>query len=452
MNDEPAVSPAPPPIDPEAMLRSRGFVVLLVFAAAVGVFVSLASWGFLELVHQIQLGVFSDLPDALGYDTMPTWWPIPVLVLAGLPVAFAIVKLPGNGGHVPADGLHMGSTTPDMVPGIALAALATLGLGLVLGPEAPLIAIGAGLGVFAVNLAKKDAPPQLLMVVAAAGSFAAISVIFGSPIVAAVLVIEASGLGGATLPLILIPGLIAAGVGSLVFIGMANVTALSTSAYALQPLELPHFAHVTWEEIGWTIALGLAGAALTFVIRRLGLAGARIVPRKPWLLIPAAGLVVALLTVLFVETTTHGASNVLFSGQDALPGLVDNAGTWSIGALLMVLLCKGLAWSACLGSFRGGPTFPAIFLGAAGGVAASHLPGLSLTPAVAVGMGVMVVAFLKLPLSAVIIATSLTVSAGLAVGPLIIVGVVTAYLATLGLEGRLGTGGPAPAADPAATG
>ena len=103
-------------------------------------------------------------------------------------------------------------------------------------------------------------------------------------------------------------------------------------------------------------------------------------PRNPWLLIPAAGLVVALLAVLFVATTTHGASNVLFSGQDPLPGLVDNAGTWSIGALLMVILCKGLAWSACLGTFRGGPTFPAIFLGAAGGVAASHLPGLSLTP------------------------------------------------------------------------
>ena len=122
----------------------------------------------------------------------------------------------------------MGSTQPAEVPGIALAALATLGLGLVLGPEAPLIALGGGLAVFAVKLAKRDAPPQLLMVLAAAGSFAAISVIFGSPIVAAVLVIEASGLGGATLPLILIPGLIAAGVGSLVFIGMANWTALST--------------------------------------------------------------------------------------------------------------------------------------------------------------------------------------------------------------------------------
>jgi len=430
-SDAPPDSPAPPPLDPEALLRSRSFVVLLVFAAVVGLFVSIVSWGFLELVHQIQLAVFSDLPDALGFDTVPTWWPIPVLVLAGLPVAFAIVKLPGKGGHVPADGLHVGSTQPVELPGITLAALATLGLGLVLGPEAPLIALGGGLAVFAVKLAKRDAPPQLLMVLAAAGSFAAISVIFGS-------VIEASGLGGATLPLIVLPGLIAAGVGSLVFIGMANWTGLSNSAYALQPLQLPHFAHPTWEEIGWTLALGFAGALLTFVIKRLGQTGAKIVPRQPWLLIPAAGLVVALLAVLFAETTTHGANEVLFSGQEALPGLVDQAGAWSLGALGLLLVLKGLAWSACLGSFRGGPTFPALFLGAAGGVAASHLPGLPLAPAVAVGMGVMVVAFLKLPLSAVIIATSLTFTSGLAVGPLIIVGVVVAYLATLGLEGRLG--------------
>jgi H+/Cl- antiporter ClcA len=442
----PPAAAAPPPMDPDAMLRSRSFVILLVFAAIVGVFVSLASWGFLELVHQIQLGVFSDLPDALGYSTMPNWFPIPVLVLAGIPVAFAIVKLPGNGGHVPAHGLQMGSTTPDMVPGVALAALATLGLGLVLGPEAPLIAIGSGLAVFAVNLAKKDAPPMLVVVLAAAGSFAAISVIFGSPIVAAILVIEASGLGGATLPLILIPGLIAAGIGSLIFIGMANWTGLSTSAYALEPLKLPSFAHVTWEEIGWTIALGFAGALVTLVIKRLGLTGARFVPMRPWVLIPAAGLVVGLLALLFAETTTHGVGQVLFSGQEALPGLVDNPGAWSLGALFMVLLCKGLAWAACLGSFRGGPTFPAIFLGAAGGVAASHLPGFSVAPAVAVGMGVMVVAFLKLPLSAIVIATVLTTSAGFAVGPLIIVGVVVAYLATLALEGRLGTGGDAPAA------
>jgi len=439
-SDGPGAAPAP--LDPEAMLRSRGFVVLLVFAAVVGLVVSLASWGFLELVHQVQLGLYSDLPDALGYSTIPDWWPIPILVLAGIPVAFAIVKLPGNGGHVPAHGLQVGSTQPNEVPGVALAAFATLGLGLVLGPEAPLIAIGGGLAVFAVKLAKRDAPPQLVLVLAAAGSFAAISVIFGSPIVAAVLVIEASGLGGATLPLILVPGLIAAGVGSLVFIGISNWTALSTSAYSLQPLQLPHFAHPTWGEIGWTLALGAVGALITFVIRQLGLKGVGLVQRNQWVWIPVAGLVVGLLALLFASTTTHGVEEVLFSGQDQLPGLVDNPGAWTIGALLFLMLCKGLAWSACLSTFRGGPTFPAIFLGAAGGIAASHLPGMSLTPAIAVGMGVMVVSFLKLPLSAVIIATSLTVSAGIAVSPLIIVGVVVAYLVTLALEGRLGTGGP----------
>ncbi len=123
------------------------------------------------------------------------------------------------------------------------------------------------------------------------------------------------------------------------------------------------------------------------------------------------------------------------------PGLVSGAGSWSVGDLLMLIVCKGLAWGVSMGSFRGGPTFPAIFLGAAGGIAAAHLPGLSPTAGVAVGIGVMVVAVLKLPLSAIIIATAPTASAGLAVGPLIIIGVVTAYLATLALHGRLGPPG-----------
>ena len=65
---------------------------------------------------------------------------------------------------------------------------------------------------------------------------------------------------------------------------------------------------------------------------------------------------------------------------------------------------KGVAWAISLAGFRGGPTFPAIFLGAAAGVLASHLPGFDLTPAVAVGIGAAVVAVLRLPLSAVVIA------------------------------------------------
>jgi len=456
MTDDATASAAPP--DPAAILRSRNFVVLLVFAAIVGVVVSLASWAFLELVHQIQVWVFTDLPTDMGYSSVPSWWYLLVLGLAGLPVAFAVTRLPGNGGHIPAHGLQAGGNEPKMVPGILLAALASLGLGVVLGPEAPLIAIGAGLAIASVKLARRDAPPQLLMIMAAAGSFAAISVIFGSPIVAAILMIEASGLGGPVLPLILIPGLISAGIGSLVFVGMAHSTGLDTSAFSLAPLKLAPFNHITWQEIGWTIALGLAGAVFTLIVRRIGLAGARFVPTKPFVLIPFAGVLVAVLAILFEHATNHGADQVLFSGQDALPGLVNSSATWSLGALAMVILCKGLAWAVSIGSFRGGPTFPAIFLGAAGGIAVSHLPGMPQTPAVAVGMGVMVVAFLKLPLSAIVIASALTISAGHAVDSLIIVGVVVAYLATLGLEGRLGSeaapavSSPEPGVGPAAPG
>ena len=176
-------------------------------------------------------------------------------------------------------------------------------------------------------------------------------------------------------------------------------------------------------------------------IMGLGFRVSWLVPPKPLVLIPLAGLVVATLAILFEQPTDHGANQVLFSGQDALPALVSGAATWSVGALFMLIVCKGLAWGVSMGGFRGGPTFPAIYLGAAGGIAASHLPGFSLTAGIAVGIGIMIVAVLKLPFSAIVFATALMASAGLAVGPLIILGVVAAYLATLALHGRLGPPG-----------
>jgi H+/Cl- antiporter ClcA len=200
--------------DPASTLLSRAYLALLVIAAVVGVFVSLAAWCFLELVYQIQQEVFHHLPSALGYSHgAPLWWSLPVLAIAGLIVALAITRLPGEGGHIPAEGLNAGGgpTEPITLPGIMLAALAAIGLGTVVGPEAPLIALGSGLAVATVRLARRPVPDQALMVIAAAGSFAALAMIFGSPLIAAIILIEAAGLGGAMLPLVLLPGLIAAG-------------------------------------------------------------------------------------------------------------------------------------------------------------------------------------------------------------------------------------------------
>jgi len=310
------------------------------------------------------------------------------------------------------------------------------------------MAIGSGVAVWCVQRAKRDAPPTLVLVLGAAGAFAAISVIFGSPIIGAVIIIEATGLGGATLPLILIPGLVAAGIGSLVFIGMANWTGLPTSAYSLPPVHLASLGSPSWAEIGWAIALGIAAAFLTWPIRQLGLRTLGWVSDRMFMMVPLAGLVVGLLALLFAQVTGQSANLVLFSGQDALPKLVAGASALSVGTLVWLVVCKGIAWGVSLGSFRGGPTFPAMFIGAAGGFAAAHLPGLSSSAAVPVAMGAMIVAFLRLPLSAVIIATALSFSAGHGVDPLIIVGVVVSYLTTLSLEGRLG----ARTAEPAAPG
>ena len=95
VTEPPADAAASP--DPTSMLTRKAVVVLLLLAAVVGVVVSLAAWGFLGLVHQIQVGVFDDLPGQLGYDEdAPLWWSVPVLGLAGLIVAFAIVRLLGS--------------------------------------------------------------------------------------------------------------------------------------------------------------------------------------------------------------------------------------------------------------------------------------------------------------------------------------------------------------------
>jgi H+/Cl- antiporter ClcA len=412
----------------------------------VGVVVSLAAWAFLELIHQLQVWVFNELPGELGYDGVPAWLYVVVLAIAGLLAAFAIVRLPGAGGHVPAKGLKVGGdpVEPIELPGILLAAFATISLGVVLGPEAPLIAMGAGMGVLAIRSVRRDTPAEVQAVMGASGSIAAVALLFGSPIIAAVLLLEALGLDRQKLPLILIPGLLAAGIGSLTSIGMGSITGLNTSDYAIGALTLPSFAVPDLSDFLWTIPLAAVIAVICFVVMRLGLLTYSLVRGREFLLLPAAGVAIALLAIAFHATTDKSAQEVLFSGQDALPGLTAEAGTWSISALLLVIAFKGLAWGISLGGFRGGPTFPAMFIGAAAGVIASHLPGMDITAAVGVGIGAGVVAMLRLPLTAVVLGVLLTDKSGAGAEPVIIVGVVVAYLATVALGKAFG-GEPADA-------
>ena len=235
-------------------------------AAVLGAPISAIAYGFLALVSATQSLLFTDLPRQSSPDG-------PGLVAGALAGAVRAVTgltiryLPGTGGHSPAFGFQTGGGPPSgaALPGVVLAALATLSLGAVLGPEAPLIAIGGGLAALTVHLAKKDAPPMALTIMASAGSFAAISTLLGSPVLGAFLIMEAAGIGGMTLSLVALPGLLASGIGALVFVGLDAWTGLGTFSLALP--SVPPAVPPTLATLGWAVVMGGVGALLGWVIR-----------------------------------------------------------------------------------------------------------------------------------------------------------------------------------------
>jgi H+/Cl- antiporter ClcA len=396
--------------------------------------------GFLELVNALQGWVFTSLPHALGYGKAPAWWPLPVLTIAGGLIALAIRRLPGPGGHIPAEGLKTGGFPhATELPGVLLAALAGLGLGVVLGPEAPLIALGSGVAALAVRQPK--AGPHAVAMIAAAGSFAAISALFGSPLLGAFLLMEAAGLG-VMLGVVLLPGLLASGVGALVFVGLGRWTGKGT--FSLVIPDLPRVGSPTPAGFGWALMVGILAAILGTLIHRPAVWLARLVQPRIVLCGPIAGLAVGGLAALYDVTSGHSFDDVLFSGQNELPTLLSQANTYSVWALIGILAAKGAAYLICLASFRGGPVFPSLFLGAALGIAMSHLPGLPLVTGAAMGIGALAVSMLRLPLTSVLLATLVFAASAAALMPLVIVAVVVSHVLTAQLAGR-GAGQPAAA-------
>ena len=422
---------APP--DPAAILKSRGFLALLALGALIGVPVAAVAYFFLQAVAKVQTEIYTDLPKTVGFSAEPLWWPLPWLALSGVLVALALRYLPGTGGHEPSEGFKTGGPVqPIELFGIIAAAFATLALGVVLGPEAPLIAIGSGLGVLAVHLVKSDAPPMTAVVIGAAGSFAAIATLLGSPIVGAFLLMEMAGLGGPMMEIVLVPGLLAAGVGALIFVGLDHLTGYGTFSLNVGPI--PHVGSPTGTEFVWAIAIGLAAAVVASGIFRMAKMLRPITERRRILVTPLMGLAVGGLAIAFAEGTGRSSSDVLFSGQSGLPSLVQHAATWTVGALVLLVVCKGLAYAVSLSSFRGGPIFPSMFIGAAGGIALSHVGGLPMIAGAAMGVGAMTAGALKMPLTAVLLPSLLFVSDAVVLMPVVIVAVVVSFVVAERLE------------------
>jgi hypothetical protein len=80
-----------------------------------------------------------------------------------------------------------------------------------------------------------------------------------------------------------------------------------------------------------------------------------------------------------------------------------------------------------------------MFIGAAGGIALSHLPGLPMIAGAAMGIGAMMAAMLGLPLTSVLVVSLFLQADGLTLMPLVIVAVVVSYVVSARLPAAPGS-------------
>jgi len=411
-----------------AGLDGRAYLRLVLLGAAIGVPAALVAALFLALVHDLEHWLWHDLPDALGHSSAP-WYLVVGLPVAGAAIVVAArLLLPGDGGHSPIEGLSMAPTPIAHAPGVALAALGTLPFGAVLGPEAPVIALGSVVGVAAARFS--PAGERATRVLASAGGFAAISALFGGPLVAGMLLVEGGiGMGAMLLP-VLLPGLVAAGIGYLVFVGFGDWGGLEAPGLVVSDLPLYDGVHLL--DLVVAVVIGVVGALIVLVARR---AGERVYGLDGALGLPAlllgGGLALGLLAELGGQLGAD-PMDILFSGQASLNAVTSS----STKIVLVLLVAKLLAYAVSLGcGFRGGPVFPAIFLGVALASLTVVVFDVSPTLAIAVGAAAGTAAQTRLLITPVLLAAVLVGTQGTDAVPAAVLASAAAWLTMAAIEG-----------------
>ena len=385
---------------------------LVLLGAAIGIPAALAAIAFFTAVHYLEQLIWHALPTALG-EASPPWYLVVFLPVVGAAiVAIARLTLPGDGGRSPLAGMSHGATPVRYVPGIVVAALGTLGFGLVLGPEAPVMAVGSAVGLGITSIVRSDAREQGIL--SMAGIFSAISTLFGGPLVAGVMLTEGGISMGAVLIPVLLPGFVAAAVGYLVFLGVGPYT--GAPAPGLQVPDLPAYVGTSVPDLIIAIVVGVVTAALIVAINRAAKRVAALQDGRQG--DGRVGLVAALLLgglavgALAQLATVFGVApdDVLFSGQASIPALVSES---SLIALVVLVIAKAAAYVVSLATgFRGGPIFPAVFLGVNVAAFAVELFGTSPTFAIAIGCAAGMAAQTRLVVTSMLFAALLVGSGG----------------------------------------
>lgn len=389
------------------MVRLIGLAIGLGILAAIGAAVFLMAMSWATDV------VWEWLPAQLGLTEVP-WWYVIVGLLVGALLIIAAWRL-GPGMGSPLDGFHF-DIGPSKAAAALSVALATLIFGGVLGPEAPLIAVGTIIGGFVT----RKQPPQVQQLAMALGGIAAIGTILGNPFIAAFMVLEFAALGSMPKQALL-PLFVALGSGYLVLTGIGPFAGLGQLELAVPGLT--EVDHLTF----WDLLVGLLVSVLAAIAvlgsRQIGYMTQRVAKAKPALTILAAALVIGVLSAIVMVVFDQPYDVIPFSGETSMPTLLAET---SAVAMLAIVVAKMIAYGVSLGGgFRGGPIFPSTYVGVAVAVCVSLV--ITTTPMsalVVAGIAASCAAMLKLPFTSGLLAIIIGAGAGTVVTPLAIIGAI----------------------------
>lgn len=295
----------------------------------------------LEIVNAGIAFIWEQLPST--WDTTPAWYVIGIVLIAAV-LVYVIRRYVGDTGHSPMGGIKISPLTPKEYVGAILAILASLWGGIVLGPEVALVATGSVVGGLAAKvMGVRDAAGTKKVV--GFGALGAILALFVGPILSGSMT-----LGGAP-------------------------TAIEV------------------DQLAWAILVALIATLAVTLARLVASLIARAAGEGPHLIILiASAVVVGVAALLMSAWTGLPVIYVTTSGEELITELPTLT---SVSSVVTIIVLKSIAYAVSLGSgFRGGPFFPAMFIGAASGLLVALLlpDGPSVPAAIVVGVVASVIA------------------------------------------------------------
>ena len=322
---------------PASVTRQRPLPAMLIAGI-----VSLAvGYVVLELVNAGIRFVWETIPGT--WTQTPAWYVTAVLLIAAV-LVYLVRRFVGDSGHSPIGGIKVSGLTPKEYAGALLAIFASLWGGVVLGPEVALVATGSVIGGIAAKW-MRITESKVVTKVVGVGALGGILALFVEPF-------------------------------------MSGTMKLGSAPTAIEV-----------DQLGWAVLVALIATLAVTIARLVAALIARASHAGPHLpILIGAALIIAAAALLMQAWTGQSITYVTTSGEDLITDLPTLT---SASTVATIIALKTIAYAVSLGAgFRGGPFFPAMFVGAASGLLIALVidGGPSVPAAIVVGVIAAVIA------------------------------------------------------------